>query len=584
MERIIFLSEKAYPELIERFGRYGQVVILGANAKTYSAIATHPDIQLLVIEDQLFIDQQTWSNLPPKIADKMLSNPQKIHIIDTDLGSCYPKSVLFNAKYMDRLFVHHLAYTQTQIRAYVQQEAITAIDVKQGYTGCSLLLLNRQRAITGDQGVARKLRDQGLEVLLIDNRQILLPGFEHGFIGGCCGLIGKKVFFNGDLDKHSQGRQIRAFIYQTGYQIEEVKGQFLQDIGSIIAYPLPKQARTMNIPIFIPHQGCPNDCVFCNQRKISGKQQPEALDYWQQFVEDSVQTVNQRKQVEIAFFGGSFTGLEPDLMRQYLEFGKRYVERYALKGIRMSTRPDYITPEIMKLLSHYPVTAIELGVQSMDDRVLAVSRRNHSADQVRQAARLIQAQGIEWGVQIMLGLPRDDSTTAVATAKQLLALKPQTVRLYPTLVLENTILAQWYQAGRYQPLELNEAVELAAKLLVLFLEQEVTVLRVGLQSSKDLAKGGYIAGPYHPAFKELVQDRIVYDGICRIMESNRSLKPYQITVNDKMYQRIIGHQRANLRRLKAIYPKLTLQVDAQMADYLADFAMIGGNTVFTLRF
>jgi len=339
---------------------------------------------------------------------------------------------------------------------------------------------------------------------------------------------------------------------------------------------------SMNIPIFIPHYGCPNGCVFCNQQKISGKDTLDDEAAIRKFIEASISTSEGKSDIEIAFFGGSFTGLEQDVQRNYLELATEYVEKYHLKGIRLSTRPDYIHESVMELLLEYPVTSIELGVQSLDPDVLKLTKRNHTVLDVERAIEYINKSHISLGLQMMIGLPGDTLFSALDTARKMIAYNPDTIRIYPTLVLQATELAKMLEAGEYQPLSLDEAVNWMSNILPLFIEASITVLRVGLQANEGLNSDVVLAGPYHPAFKELVLDELVFNQICKqvdILINSLNLSylehiigniyPLDIKIeshvekvsisfmhggielitSEKMGQRIMGHKRRNYQRL-----------------------------------
>lgn len=360
--------------------------------------------------------------------------------------------------------------------------------------------------------------------------------------------------------------------------------------------------KTMNIPIFIPHNGCPNDCVFCNQRSISGVKQSEELEKVRDFIEESIQSANGRRDIEIAFFGGSFTGLDQSIQKSYLDLGKEFVEQYNLKGIRMSTRPDYISDEIISFLQNYPVTAIELGVQSLNKEVLDATKRNHSLEDVTRAVTLIKGAGIELGLQMMIGLPKDCLTYVRETMEQVIAYEPKTLRIYPTLVIKDTELEIMYKQGLYKPLSLDEAVMQVAEILPEFLARGITILRVGLQANEGLNSGDYIAGPYHPAFKELVMDQIIYNRVIQELENlnietklsneveHQSLetldannkKDVIILGNNKMYNRLIGHKKNNKTAFESLGYKLGL--DPNLDNDLIQIRSIQGSTVFTIRF
>lgn len=347
-------------------------------------------------------------------------------------------------------------------------------------------------------------------------------------------------------------------------------------------------AKTMNIPIFIPHLGCENDCVFCNQRSISGTIRPLEIEHVRQEIEAALLTRGDRM-VEIAFFGGSFTGLPLDIQKQYLDLAKEYVEGYRLQGIRMSTRPDYIDEEILAFLSAYPIRVIELGVQSLDEEVLEQSKRNHSIQDVYQAVKLIKNAGIDLGLQMMIGLPGDDESKMLHTAWEFVNLKPACVRIYPTLVIRNTELECMYLEGSYSVLALEEAVRRCSKILALFRKNQIPVIRVGLQANDGLNHGDMIAGPYHPAFRELVEDEMVFQTLQEeIHRRGKESGSYCLYVSPFMMQRINGHKKANRKRIEKL-ANWTYKIQKDQADHeiiLEELSGAGieGRTILTLFF
>jgi histone acetyltransferase (RNA polymerase elongator complex component) len=348
----------------------------------------------------------------------------------------------------------------------------------------------------------------------------------------------------------------------------------------------------MNIPIFIPHYGCPNGCVFCNQKRISGKESLDDEKAIRDLIESSLKTAGNRQKVEIAFFGGSFTGLEKSIQEKYLNIASEYVTKYRLEGIRISTRPDYINENCMRFLSKYPVTAIELGVQSLDEDVLKKTKRNHSIKDVDTAVSYIKNSSASLGLQMMIGLPGDTFLKAKESSQKIIRYEPDTLRIYPTLVLPDTELCDMYQAGDYVPLSLEDAVEWTSKLLPLFIEKNIQILRVGLQASEGLNEEHIIIGPYHPAFKELVLDKMVYDSLSRqliqfwdtkqngyineveskdyyvelnyvsaytnVEKVSVSIHSNTITLKSSlsMKQRLIGHKRQNSERFTLFFRQL----------------------------
>lgn len=257
-----------------------------------------------------------------------------------------------------------------------------------------------------------------------------------------------------------------------------------------------------NLSIFVPHAGCPHLCSFCNQREISGTDAPPDADYVRELCEKYLP--QDGADTEIAFFGGSFTAIERGYMLSLLGAAKPFTDSGRAAGIRVSTRPDAIDPERLDILKSYGVTAIELGAQSMDDRVLRLNGRGHTAAQVEDAARLIKQRGFSLGLQMMPGLygERDYALSALSTAQRLAALSPDTMRIYPTIVVENTLLCDYYRAGRYEPLTLAQAVDITAGLLLYFDKLNIKVIRVGLHDDVSL-RCAAVAGPFHSAFGEL---------------------------------------------------------------------------------
>ena len=265
---------------------------------------------------------------------------------------------------------------------------------------------------------------------------------------------------------------------------------------------------------------------------------------------------------EIAFFGGSFTAIDREYMLSLLEATVPYIDRF--KGIRISTRPDCIDEEVLSLLKTYHVTSIELGAQSMSDTVLAANDRGHTARDVRVASRLIKEFGFELGLQMMTGLYKSTPESDIETARRFIELKPATVRIYPTVVMKGTRLGELYEAGIYQPQTLEEAIELTARLLTMFDEADINVIRVGLHDSESL-KENRLAGPYHPAFKELCESRIMLDKAVELLkELPRGV--YTLRVNPKSRSKMTGNKKMNLTALKERGYDIKLEEDETLAD------------------
>ncbi len=297
-----------------------------------------------------------------------------------------------------------------------------------------------------------------------------------------------------------------------------------------------------NISIFVPHLGCPNQCSFCNQKTITGKEkQPTTQD-----VIDATETALKYSgyEYEIAFFGGSFTAIDREYMVSLLSAAYEYVKSGKVSGIRISTRPDCIDEEILDVLKSFGVTSIELGAQSMDDEVLTLNNRGHLSKDVENASKLIKEYDFSLGLQMMTGLYGDTDEKAVDTAKKLIALSPDTIRIYPTVVLKDTYLAELAESGIFKMQTLDEAVSLCAKLIPMFEEKGIKVIRVGLHSSENVKKNR-IGGAYHEAFRELVESKILFDKI----EKNQKGE-YTVFANSKTVPKITGQKRANILALE----------------------------------
>ncbi len=307
----------------------------------------------------------------------------------------------------------------------------------------------------------------------------------------------------------------------------------------------------INVALFVPDEGCPHRCSFCNQKTISGKTRPLTVENIENAVETAVNT-SDCGEGEIAFFGGSFTAIERNYMLSLLEKGREYVDKGLFKGIRISTRPDCIDAEILTLLKENKVTSIELGCQSMDDEVLSLNERGHTSSDVVKSAALIKEYGFEFGVQMMTGLYGDTGEKALETAKKLISLKPDTARIYPTVVLENTRLADLYNKGEYTPQTTDEAADLCAELLLMFHEADIKVIRLGLHSGGNVEEG-FVAGAYHPAFRELAESRIYLRKIMEEIEKRNLPKgKTEITVGSKYISMASGQKKSNINELSAL--------------------------------
>ena len=306
-----------------------------------------------------------------------------------------------------------------------------------------------------------------------------------------------------------------------------------------------------NISIFVPHLGCPNMCVFCNLRSISGRQSFDVSTVVSQ-IEEALSTVSQEIKCEIAFFGGSFTGIDRALMIRLLDTAQRYVECGQVSSIRLSTRPDYIDREILEILSGYAVKTIELGLQSMDDGVLIATKRGHTVKEAEDACRAVVDAGFSLVGQMMIGLPASNLQKELATAERICALGASAARIYPTVVFYDTPLCQMAQAGDYGALTTEQAAARTAEVLRIFLQNGVPCIRIGLCASEALVSDEAVfAGPNHPALGELVWNAYYYKEIRTALE-NAGLQGEEIVleVEASACSKIIGQKRSNLIRLQ----------------------------------
>jgi histone acetyltransferase (RNA polymerase elongator complex component) len=267
------------------------------------------------------------------------------------------------------------------------------------------------------------------------------------------------------------------------------------------------------IPIFVPHRGCPHDCIFCNQKKITGSIKTVTADDVQKTIDMYLTTIDkENSHIEVSFFGGSFTGIPINYQNELLEVAKRNYDEGKIDAIRLSTRPDYIDESILDNLKSYSVGIIELGVQSMDKDVLELSERGHTSKDVINASNLIKQYDIKLGLQMMVGLPGDSLLKDLYTAGEIIKIRPDFVRIYPALVIKDTYMEFMCKSGSYKPLEVDEAVEICKKLYVEFVKNNVQIIRLGLQTTEQINVGkDIVAGPFHPAFRELVESSILND-------------------------------------------------------------------------
>ena len=307
-----------------------------------------------------------------------------------------------------------------------------------------------------------------------------------------------------------------------------------------------KRERNYIIPLFIPELACPFQCVFCNQKIISGALSVPTIVEIEKTVEMYLSSINPENTcVEIAFFGGNFTGIPRDDQVQYLKSVQKYIRNGRVASIRLSTRPDYINHENLKILKSFSVKTIELGAQSLFDDVLLKSGRGHKVQDVIEASSLIKEMGFELGLQMMIGLPGDTKEKSLLTANKIIELGATSTRIYPTLVIKGTKLEELYNQKKYTPLSLEEAVNWTKDILLLFEKNNVTVLRIGLHPSEGLLSGhDLVAGPFHQSFRELVLTEIWNDYFEELLTKNE-YSDISITVNKKELNYAVGYNSKN---------------------------------------
>ncbi|MDD2372256.1 MAG: radical SAM protein [Syntrophomonadaceae bacterium] len=321
-----------------------------------------------------------------------------------------------------------------------------------------------------------------------------------------------------------------------------------------------------NVPVFIPHLGCPFQCIFCNQNKIaSSRGIPTRADLINTIDEhlDTIRTSGEN--IELAFFGGSFTAIDRKLQEEYLSTVQPYLKRGQIGSIRISTRPDCIDDDILEVLFSYGVKTIELGVQSFSDEVLKASGRGYSCGDVFKASHLIKSSGFKLGIQLMIGLPGDRHALDMESTRQAITLAPDMVRIYPTLVIAGTPLELLFKQNKYLPLSLSEAITTCKEMFLQFQQHDIAVIRMGLHPGKELlSPGTIIAGPFHPAFGELVEQEVFKEQACRALakySEDKELNPeLLLLVHKQDISKMIGHKKNNILYLKSRFQLRSIKV------------------------
>ena len=318
-------------------------------------------------------------------------------------------------------------------------------------------------------------------------------------------------------------------------------------------------ARESIIPVFVPHWGCPNDCVFCNQRRITGQREPATAQTVTDAMKQAAALPPGAKR-QLAFYGGSFTAIPAEQQEALLAAAKSFMDRGELTSIRLSTRPDAIDAVVLQRLKRYGVQTVELGAQSMDDRVLALAGRGHTAADVANASRAIKAAGFQLILQMMTGLPGDSDEGAIETARRLIALEPDGVRIYPTVIIRDTALCDLWRAGLYREHSVEDAVRVCAKILPLFEAAGIPVIRLGLNPTEELSGGDAVGGAYHPALGELVKSRLYRNKAETLLADSEPGMRVTLGVNSRELSQMIGQHKENLRWLRETYGLRELKI------------------------
>ncbi len=332
------------------------------------------------------------------------------------------------------------------------------------------------------------------------------------------------------------------------------------------------------IPIFISHQGCPQKCIFCNQPNITGQDiSPITAKWVASTIEEGLSRKRkaQRTETQVAFYGGTFTGLDTALQEETLSVVLPFWEEKKVHSVRLSTRPDYIDTKEITLLRKYPVKTVELGIQSMHNAVLARAQRGHTSRDNLRAVRMLKEAGFQVGAQIMIGLPGEDRKEILGALEPLFAHKPDFMRIYPTLVLRGTVLADLYQKGEYHPFTLQEALEICRDIFVLARERGITVIRMGLQADAGLEKN-LIAGPYHPAFGQIVRAEALKNDLMKKLEPFRGSDEVKIWIAPPAVSLLTGFKKRVLDDLQKKSDIRSLKVLTDQGLGLGDFRVTRG--------
>jgi len=316
------------------------------------------------------------------------------------------------------------------------------------------------------------------------------------------------------------------------------------------------------IPVFVPHLGCPNNCVFCNQNRISGEPRPATAETVKNAIEKAAALTPNESKRQLAFYGGSFTAIPAAMQIELFEAARPYLERGVIDSIRLSTRPDAIDSDTLDRLKKYGVTTVELGAQSLDDSVLQLSGRGHTVKDVEAAARMVKAEGLSLILQMMTGLPGDSEESTVLTAEKIIALKPHGVRIYPTVIVKDTALCDMWQAGEYTEHTVEDAVNWCSRIAPMFNAANIPIIRMGLNPTEDLSGGDAVGGAYHPALGELVYSRIMRNKAEQLLAGVKPDSRAVLGVNSADISKAVGQHRCNVEYLMRKYSLNSLKIKA----------------------
>ena len=321
-------------------------------------------------------------------------------------------------------------------------------------------------------------------------------------------------------------------------------------------------ARASILPVFVPHLGCPHACVFCNQRRITGQLQPADAETVRKIIQDAAALPQTRAKRQLAFYGGSFTAIPAVQQEELLQAAHEALERGEIDSVRLSTRPDAIDETVLERLKRYGVETVELGAQSMDDEVLRLSGRGHTSGDVKRASEMIKAAGFHLILQMMTGLPGDTPGRCVETARRIIRLQPDGVRIYPTVIVKDTALYELWRSGQYREHTVEDAVSVCARIVPLFEQAGIPVIRLGLNPTEELSGGDAVAGAYHPALGELVKSRILLNQARKLLDGVPAGSRVTLGIGAPRLSQLIGQRKVNVLTLRQEFSLAELQVQA----------------------